>query len=49
MQTIRRTGGGAETITQGDDVEADGIEQTCFQSANAVRINLVKRGFTAER
>lgn len=49
MQTIRRTGGGAETITQGDDVEADCIEQKCFQSARAVRINLVKRGFTAER
>lgn len=30
MQTIRRTDGGAETITQGDDVEADCIEQICF-------------------
>lgn len=30
MQTIRRTDGGAETLAQGDDVEADGIEQTCF-------------------
>lgn len=49
MQTIRRTDGGAETITQGDDVEVGSIEQICFQSANAVRINLVKRGFTAER
>lgn len=30
MQTIRSTDGGAEAIAQGDDVEADCIEQTCF-------------------
>lgn len=30
MQTIRSTDGGAETLAQGDDVEADCIEQICF-------------------
>lgn len=30
MQTTGSTDGGAETLAQGDDVEADRIEQTCF-------------------
>ena len=30
MQTIRHTDGGADTVAQGDDVEVDRIEQTCF-------------------